>query len=256
MRLYRLYCPALDTAAAPGTGSLVLSKEEAHHAVVSLRAKPGHEVVLFDGAGREASGQITRIQGRQVYVQVGEITRYPFDVAYKVTLAAAMTKAHRQGYLVEKCTELGVASFWPIIADHSVVRPSEAAVDKWFRRAIEAAKQSHRRWVPTVAETQTVAQALARVGEFDASALTQPAPPPPAGPSSPPFNVFLSRQRLGASLLVWVGPEGGWSENERAAITRSGATATSLGPTTLRSETAAVAVCAAVAMVSTKVRSP
>lgn len=210
--------------------------------IASLRAKVGHEVILFDGVGGEGVGLIVRIERRRVYVDVTQVTHRPFELRHRITLAVAMTKTHRQGYLIEKSTELGVAAIWPIIADRSVSRPDAAAVERWSRRAIEAAKQSNRSWVPTITAPRTFSECLKRLGDFNASSITH------ADSALVPFNTFLSAQIDGASLLVWVGPEGGWSDIERDLAVKAGAVPTTLGPMVLRTETAAVAVCAAAAM--------
>lgn len=249
MSPHRLYCSDLNV------GLNLLPPEESHHAVSSLRAKAGDEFVVFDGRGREARARVERVTRRQVQVVVERITERPFDLLHRITLAVAMTKAHRQGYLIEKCTELGAAAFWPILAERSVVRcklpaprltgrgadPS-AAVDKWSRRAIEAAKQSARAWVPTVEASQTFAGVLARIGEFSAAAIAD------LDSSATPFTVFLRNHGAGSTLLVFVGPEGGWSDREYRAAIAAGAASIRLSPTVLRSETAAVAVCAAAAL--------
>ena len=248
----RLYCPDLKE------GLNLLPPEESHHALSSLRARAGDEFVVFDGRGREARARVERVTRRQTQVVVERITERPFDLLLRITLAVAMTKAHRQGYLIEKCTELGVAAFWPILAERSVVRyvlraprltgrgadPASAAVDKWSRRAVEAAKQSARAWVPAVEAPQTFVQAVARIGEFSAAAIAHP------DSSATPFTLFLSKHGEGSTLLVFVGPEGGWSESECREAVAAGAVSIRLSPTVLRSETAAVTVYAAAALYS------
>jgi len=237
MRCYRLFHPSL------AKGRIVLSTEESQHATASLRLKQGREVLLFDGAGQEAIGVITRVDRRQLCVDVQRITRRPFELSCKITLAVAMSKTHRQGYLIEKCTELGVAAIWPVIAERSTSRPDKTAVAKWSRRAIEAAKQSKRSWVPKIEPPVAFLKCLERLAEFDASSLTH------TDPSATPFVTFLEAHREKSTLLLWVGPEGGWSDAECERAIQAGAVATSLGPTILRTETAAVAVCAATAII-------
>ena len=221
---------------------MVLAEDQSHHAIASLRARVGGEVILFDGSGVEATGRIERIEGGRIQLAVGRVTRHGFDLHIAVTLCVAMVRTHRQGYLIEKCTELGVAAIWPITTQRSVATPSDSAVAKWRRRAIEAAKQSQRRWVPAIEPPQAFASTLGRVSEFDACAVAQP---DAAGDT---LGSFLSARPFGASVLVWVGPEGGWTEAEYDRAIRAGALPVSLAPTVLRTETAAVAVCAAVAM--------
>jgi len=232
----RLYCPDLTE------GLNLLPPEESRHAVASLRARAGDEFLVFDGRGRDATARVEKIARRQVRVTVEHITEHPFELRHRITLAVAMTKAHRQGYLIEKCTELGVAAFWPILAERSVARPTAASTNKWSRRAIEAAKQSARAWVPTVAAPQAFAEAVARIGEFDAAAMADPEP------SAVPFSQLLDQYGEGSRLLVFVGPEGGWTEDECREAVGRGAVRIGLSPTVLRAETAAVAVCAAAAL--------
>ena len=221
-----------------------MSSEESHHAIAVLRVKIGAEVILFDGAGTEAVGQVQRIDRKQLEVHVGRLMRQPFELAYRLTLAVAMPKTHRQGYLIEKCTELGVAAIWPISTARSVTRPGRAAVEKWQRRAIEAAKQSRRSWVPQVTAPRTFDESIECAGEFDAAGLTE------RDDSAISFATFLAGQAKSSSVLVWVGPEGGWTDDERNRAIAAGAIPTRLGPCVLRTETAAVAVCAAVALLS------
>ena len=236
MNSIRLFCPNL------AVGTSTVSEDEAHHAAVVLRARDGAAVTLFDGAGGEAAGTIVHISKRGLRVEVARVDQRPFDAAYRITLAVAMGKAHRQGYLIEKCTELGVAEIWPIYAERSVARPRASAVGKWTRRAVEAAKQSRSAWVPTIAPPQEFGVSLQRAKEFDACCVTD------VDASLPPFSSFLAKQAIGGRLLVWVGPEGGWSESERQAASGVGAIRARLAPAVLRTETAAVAVCAAAAL--------
>lgn len=234
----RLFCPTL----APG--SLTLPPEEAHHAAGVLRCRMGDEVILFDGRGGEALAQIREISRRCVTVETGPVRRFTFDCDWRLTVAVVMGKAHRQSYLVEKCTELGAASIWPVRSERSVTRPGDSAAEKWSRRAIEAAKQSGRRWVPQVDPPHTLSEVLRRMGEFAAVAIAD------VQSQTRPFAELLKATARDASLLVLIGPEGGWSQAERAEAKETGAVAVSLAPTVLRTETAAVAACAAAALLS------
>lgn len=263
MRRPRLFCPTLST------GLVRLSAEESHHATASLRASAGQEVILFDGAGTEAVGAIVRIGGRplcgrrSIEIEVETLTTVPFALSCRLTLAVAMGRGHRQGYLIEKCTELGVAAIWPVMAERSVSKPGSDAVAKWTRRAIEAAKQSEQAWVPTISPPQTFQESLHHAPDFDAATLLdagrgEEANPlggghgPPhkqdTGETLTPFSALLARQPESSTVLIWVGPEGGWSKRERLLATEAGIVRTSLGPTILRTETAAVAACAAGAL--------
>ncbi len=238
MTVHRFHCATL------GVGVNELSEEESRHAAVTLRLRRGDGVVLFDGSGHEGHGAVEQIDRRMVRVRVATIENCPFDTAYRLTLAVAMGKGNRQGYLIEKCTELGVAAIWPILAERSVTRPGDIAVEKWSRRAIEAAKQSGRSWVPPIESPQSLEVAIARSGEFTATALADPIEDGIA------FHSFLAARQPGSEILVFVGPEGGWSDAERDGARKHGVPSVRLAPTILRVETAAIAVCAAVSMIS------
>ncbi len=261
----RFYCPTLIA------GVNELPPEEAHHAVHVMRCRSGESIELFDGKGQVASGIIEQVSKRKVTVRIEALQSVPFDLRHRLTLAVAMSKAHRQGYLVEKCTELGVAAIWPIIAAHSVTRPGEAAVEKWSRRAIEAAKQSDRAWVPDIAPVGSFAHALGRASEFsiglicdladDAVPIQYVLEKPATGGVSggtekrsimAPGSIRLEpgprrQSTMENSIIAFVGPEGGWTDDERQAARSAGLTSVSLSPTILRAETAAVAICAVVA---------
>lgn len=261
MSLHRFHCPGLSE------GINNLPSEEAHHAASVLRMTQGQALELFDGQGKAARGTIERITRREVEVRVEPVRSIPFEFRYRLTLAVAMSKAHRQGYLVEKCTELGVAAIWPIIAERSVTKPGEAAVEKWSRRAVEAAKQSGRAWVPEIAPVAPFVDALARAGEFPLALfcdLTTDAKPIQSAignwqsevpkianrqsATHPAASPIANRQsKIDNSLIAFVGPEGGWTDDERRAARDAGLTSVTLSPTILRAETAAVALCAFVA---------
>ncbi len=232
MRRHRLFCPDLQE------GAVTLSPEESRHATASLRLSRGSEVVLFDGAGAQASGVITHIARQEITVEAARMTQHPFELRCKFTLGVAMGRVHRQGYVIEKCTELGVAAIWPILAERSTSRPQEAAVGNWSRRAVEAAKQSVRVWVPTIAAPMTLTDCLEKRNEFDTAAIAD------LTPSAGSLARFLEAHPLARSILILVGPEGGWSDTELEAAAAAGVVSCRLGPTVLRTETAAVAACA------------
>jgi len=213
-------------------------------------------VVLFDGQGNEGNGTIVEAGKKKTSVDVQTIRKRPFELFHRVTLAVAMGRAHRQGYLIEKCTELGVAAIQPIIAERSVSKPDGGSVDKWRRRAIEACKQAGRAWLPMIESPISFDDSLQRVKSFDSTCLVHPSMDTQKASEcstsdslcSQSFSSLLASLSQPSSILVWVGPEGGWSGTERQQAESAGVSLASLGPTVLRTETAAIAVCAAAAM--------
>ncbi len=236
MSTVRLFCP--DLAA----GTLTLSPEESHHAVAARRVAAGSTVVLFDGAGGEAQAVVANADRRGVVVDVANVEQQPYDAALRLTLAVAMGKAHRQAYIIEKCTELGVAAIWPMQTERSVTKPGASAVEKWSRRAIEAAKQSKRCWLPMIHAPAMLSEVTINASRFSWVGFADA-----VGPCTP-LDGLLPSIASDAEILVLVGPEGGFSDTERDVLRGAGAVAVSVAKTVLRTETAAVAVCAAVAM--------
>ena len=192
----------------------VLSAEESRHAVKALRLGPGDRVTVFDP--RESwTGEIESVEGR---VRVRLLERSPRAELRTVTVAAAVPKGSRLDWMVEKLAELGVSEFVPVRFERSVAECGEAKRRRLEKVALAAAKQSGAP-VLRIAAERPLAEVTA-----DATLLL----PDAADPLGP-----------GAGTVV-VGPEGGLTPAEEARFSRR----SSLGPTVLRIETAAVAAAA------------
>ena len=193
-----------------------LSADDRHHLDRVLRLRDGEVVTVSDGAGRWRSCRYT---GGLEPVGEIEVEERPSPA---VTVAVALTKGERLDWAVQKLTELGVDVVVPLAAARSVVRwDGDRAghhVERLRRIARQAAMQSRRLFLPAIDDLRTFAEAAAIPG----AALAEP------GGDAPTLEW----------PAVLVGPEGGWSAEEEAAVSlpRVG-----LGPTVLRTETAAVA---------------
>jgi 16S rRNA (uracil1498-N3)-methyltransferase len=230
----RLYYPDLRP------GAITLSPEESHHAVKVMRCTVGAAVQLFDGQGHEAPATVTLSSPKRTEVEARTVVALPFDIGLRVALVVAMPRTHRQSVLIEKCTELGASSIRPLLTQRTIAQPGPGAGAKWRRRAIEAAKQSGRAWVPSIERPIAFRQAIASAGEYDAAVLLDV-------DARLTFAELLQRQATGGSMMILIGPEGGWTADELQNAVSSGVTTGTLGPTILRSETAAIAACANVA---------
>lgn len=236
MRRPRVFCPRLCE------GTLNLPLEEAHHLSSVLRLGAGDTVTLFDGAGNEAAGVIRSINRRDVVVQCESVTPRPFDAELHLTLAVAVGRSHRQGYLVEKCTELSVGAIQPLLTTRSVTKPGASAVARWSRRAIEAAKQCGRSWVPEILPPSDMATVLNDCAGYGWVGVAD------AGTGTTTLTRAISSVASGSRILVFVGPEGGFGKAELEQLSDAGAVPVRLAPNILRTETAAVVVCATVCM--------
>lgn len=208
--------------------------EVARRILAVWRLRSGDELRVFDGTGREWTARVEGSgRGWASLSRGGPVTPLP-EPGIAVTLVCAFPRGQRGDWIVEKATELGVARIVPIAAGRSVLDPGDGRLERWRRIAVEAAEQSGRAVVPEIGG-EPPSEARGLVAQPDAPLGMREA-----------LRAAVPNVR---SLAVWVGPEGGWSEEERAAFSRDGLIEVSLGRRTLRVETAAVvAVAEAIAM--------
>ena len=199
----------------------VLDDADRHHLERVLRLRDGEGVTASDGRG--GLRRCTFAAGGGLRAE-GDVERAPAP-APPLAVGFALVKAEKPEWVVQKLTECGVDRILPFVAERSIVRWDEAKaarnLERLRRVAREAAMQSRRRWLPEVAEVRPFAAVAAGASVALADGAEDAAP------------LDLARW-----TTVLVGPEGGWSDAERAAgVGRR----VRFGPTVLRAETAAVA---------------
>ena len=225
----RVYC-----AEPLSVGERELPDEAARHVQV-LRLQPGDALTLFDGQGGEWAAHVTRMGRSEVAVQVGAHALLEREAARAVHLIVGMPANERMDWLVEKATELGVASIQPVLTARSVLRLEGDRATKrqarWQAIAVAACEQCGRNRVPPVAAPLALQAALRDVGQGGRVLLSLRA-------GSRPL-----RDAAGDAPAVWVlhGPEGGLTPQEEDAAIAAGFAPVHLGARVLRSETAAVA---------------
>jgi len=230
-------------------GLVELSEAESRHALQSLRLQPGDEIVLFDGAGRIAHGQIEPATGglgrggrsrgaRRAGVRVERVLQVP-PPARRLTLVVPGCKGDRLSTLVEKCTELGAARLMFTEFERTVVHVRDAALERLARTSVEACKQCRRAWLPEIAVARSLAESIAGVA---AGHLIVADPDERA----PGLAGWLHGHAGAAEhLTAVIGPEGGLTDGELASLRAAGGQPVRLGEHILRVETAAIAVAAA-----------
>jgi 16S rRNA (uracil1498-N3)-methyltransferase len=228
----RFYCPApLATGLA-----LSLPAGAARHVQV-LRLQPGDAITLFNGEGGEFEAHITRMGRSDVDVTLGVHHPVEREAARAVHLLAGITANERMDWLVEKATELGVASITPLVAERSVLKLKAERADKklahWQGVAVAAAEQCGRNRVPTVHPAVTLAEWVKKAPSGERWVLTLSA-----------HSQALSAMAGAAPVTVLSGPEGGLSPSEEALALSAGFTPITLGARVLRAETAPLAVLA------------
>jgi 16S rRNA (uracil1498-N3)-methyltransferase len=148
-----------------------------------------------------------------------------------LTIASAVPKGDRADWLVEKLSEIGATRWVPLRTQRSVVHPEGVSkFDRWRRIALEAAKQSKRAGVMAIDELTPVAQLLKASDGVSAIVLS-------TSRDAVPIQSQIANHK---SQILYIGPEGGWTDEEETLMHSAGLTAVTLGPTILRVETAAV----------------
>ena len=242
----RFHCPVDLTTGA----EIELPAGAARHVQV-LRLQPGDAITLFGGsAGGEWDATVTHMGRSNVRVQATQHHAIEREAARAIHLLAGIIANERMDWLVEKATELGMASLTPLATERSMVRlHGERAAKKqahWQAVAVAACEQCGRNRVPHIHPLASLAQALAPASA--AAVATGVAPLRlvlSLAPGSVPLRSVLAQAAPEAALQFLSGPEGGLSAQEEQQALAQGFVPVSLGPRVLRAETAPLAALAA-----------
>ena len=213
---HRLYLPDI-----PATGDVTVDGDEMHHAVRVVRVRIGEPVELFDGKGRAAAGRVLETTPLRIAIEHEIPSR---EAKSRIHLAMAIIHLDKFELVLQKATELGVASIVPIVSERVEIRPERyrGKAERWEKIVFEAVKQSGRAVIPPIEEPQPFEAVISRGGiVFDADEE-------PSGGNP------------GAETTLFIGPEGGWTPAEISAARSAGCHFRRLGTRRLRAETAAI----------------
>jgi|ERR1017187_540921 16S rRNA (uracil1498-N3)-methyltransferase len=224
--MHRFYLPNLQEP--------TLSPEETHHALHVLRLKVGDTLNVFDGRGHEAQCSIAEITKDSVRLTILQHSSTP-SLPCRITLAQAIPKKSMD-LIVQKTTELGVASIVPLVSERSVVKLDEDSkrIDRWREIALEACKQCGNNWLPEIHPPRKTREFLNSPGSFDLKLIAS------LQPDSKLLKPILGDAATPKSVLILVGPEGDFTPAELGLAKSAGCLPLSLGPLVLRAETAAI----------------
>ncbi|HEX5238141.1 MAG TPA: 16S rRNA (uracil(1498)-N(3))-methyltransferase [Sphingomicrobium sp.] len=211
--------------------SVELDAKQANYLGNVLRLGVGAELLVFDDLSGEWLARIADAGKKRMNLTVGRKTRGP-EIIPDVWLVFAPIKRTQTDWLVEKATELGAARLIPVMTQRTVAE--RVRLDRLENIAIEAAEQCGRTRVPQIVEPMPLKRFI---DELDPSRHFYFADESGGDPLASGF-------REGPAAIL-VGPEGGFTDEERSFVRGSGALAISLGPRILRAETAALAALAA-----------
>jgi 16S rRNA (uracil1498-N3)-methyltransferase len=212
-----------------------LTGDHADHLVRVLRARVGQTFDIAAGSVVR-SGRIVTIQEGRVDFELGEEVSAP--AAANLTLLLAVFKFDRMEWAIEKCTELGVSRIVPVIARRTDAHLASAAAkraERWRRIALQAAEQSRRAAPPEIGRPLKLQDAVSLSGALRIVL---------AEAEQQIFLRDLLASYADGEILLAIGPEGGWVEDELQLFHKAGWISASLGSTILRAETAAIAATA------------
>jgi 16S rRNA (uracil1498-N3)-methyltransferase len=210
-------------------GPVLVEGAEAHHLAVVCRLRAGDAVCLFNGDGHQYPARIESVGRREVALEVSAVESPCRELPFRLDVAAPLPRGDRAQFLLEKLTELGVASFTPLRTARSVVHPHETKLEKMQRHVIEASKQCGRNVLLQVRPM------------VDWPAFCRSAELPPRRVLAHPGGEEWRREPRSDTVAA-VGPEGGFTEDEIALARAAGWRVMDLGPRILRVETAAIAL--------------
>jgi 16S rRNA (uracil1498-N3)-methyltransferase len=196
--------------------------------------KTGMQLVLFNGSGLEYHGTLKSLNKKRGLVSIEETIDPSTESSLKTLLAIGISRGERMDYVIQKTTELGVSSIQPLYTEFCEVRLNEKRVGKkhehWEQVSISACEQSGRVAPPKILPPVSLPEWLESSLDYQALFLLDQN-----------NSAVLNKSEKPNSIVYLAGPEGGLSEKEKALAFSKGFSGLSLGPRTLRTETAPVA---------------
>lgn len=214
----------------------VLTGENSIHISRSLRMGVGDEVILCDGNSKDFRCEITSITHDCVALNVLECHPCEAEPNVKVTLFQGIPKGDKMENIIQKSVELGITEIIPLMTSRVISRPDEKTMDKkiqrWQKISLEAAKQSGRGIIPSIEKSVNFSALEQSLEDFDTILFCYE-----GGGES--LQTAYNGEK---NVAIIVGPEGGFSPQEAAALDSMGAKTVTLGKRILRTETAPLAI--------------
>jgi 16S rRNA (uracil1498-N3)-methyltransferase len=233
--LPRFYVPHLDGSVRETS----LPPDEATHLTRVLRLDAGDEIAVFDGRGHEFHARVTSTARRNVVVELLDAIPSAPEARVPITLVQAMLKGDKMDAVIRDATMMGVAAIEPIVSARTIARGPRTENDRWTRVSIASAKQCRRAVVPIIRAPRPFPEWLRSSAHGLRLMLVEP-----AASTTDTCSLHLLEDHAAGSLAVIVGPEGGWTAEEREKAEEAGCLLVTLGGLTMRADAVAVAALA------------
>ena len=217
-----------------GEKNIEITGDDAKHISTVLRAKVDEEIIICDGYGTDYLCRLIGINKKQVLAEIIEKYENKNEPELKITLYQGLPKGDKMELVIQKYIEIGVDRIIPVITDNTVVKIGDKAEKKnlrWNKIAEAAAKQCGRGKIPHVDKILSFKDAVETSKTLDGAII------PYENERKKNIREFVKSFR-GKSIGIFIGPEGGFSENEITLCVENNISSVSLGKRILRTETA------------------
>lgn len=225
-------------------GKIMIGGEDARHITRVMRMEPGDEVICCDGQGQSWRVRLEELHADRIIGTMVRELQEQREAGVKITLVQSLPKGDKMDWIIQKGTEVGIASFQPVETKRTIVeydaKKEAKRRERWQRIAKEAAEQAQRTCLPAVAPCQPFSEWLSQVQNYDLVCM------PYEGEREKSLHSILFRYPTIHTMAVIIGPEGGFAPEEVEAAWAAGVHTISLGPRILRTETAGLVTAAAI----------
>jgi 16S rRNA (uracil1498-N3)-methyltransferase len=218
---------------------ILLTLAQYHYLTHVIRLQNGSRFQAIDGTGHLYLAELTNETAQIIEL----ITTLNPELPQPVTLICALPKGNNFDDIVRACTELGVTEIIPALSDRTLLKPSPQKLQRWRKIAQEAAEQSERLTIPSIAEPQAFQTIITQVPHRDRKYLCE------ARGEYPHLLTCLQTKPHRDSIILAIGPEGGWTDREITLAIQHEFQLVSLGRQILRTITAPIAALSIVAAV-------
>ena len=224
--------------------SATLNGDTARQIAKVLRLREGDCICLLDGSGNEHNARINALSKDEVTATIFNTGSCANEANLQLTLAICHPKGDKLELIVQKATELGISRIVIVNSERTVARPGDSKIAdrlvRWRRIAAEAAEQSCRSCVPEVDGIISYADLAASISGYDLALVAW------EDESRTSLRDVIRNKADVRSVMLIIGPEGGLTSKEVEDVKTAGARCVTFGKRVLRSETAAIAGCAAI----------
>lgn len=225
------------TPSQVGDGYISIEGRDVNHIRNVLRMRPGEELAVSDGNNRKYLCSVERYEEGRAILKIKEEQAADTELPSRICLFQGLPKQDKMELIVQKAVELGVSEVIPVVTKRSVVKLDEKKAakktERWQSIAESASKQAGRGYIPKVAPVAGFTEALAYASGLDVLLI-----PYELAEGMQETKKVISGIRPGQSVGVFIGPEGGFEQEEVEEAIRAGAVPVTLGRRILRTETA------------------